>query len=192
MDKIEQIDNRQTEVILKLLVECLNLDGDVVEFGCYEGDTSIKMGKLIKNKRLWLYDSFEGLPEKSDADASSVGNNFKTGELKASKNAVMKRFLHASLTKPIIKKAWFDELDPENDLPEKIAFALLDGDYYESIKISLHLVTPKMTKEGIIIVHDYRNEALPGAAKAVDEFISKNPTWRIRIQQGLAIIQQGK
>jgi O-methyltransferase len=179
-------------VILKLLVECLNLDGDVVEFGCYEGDTSIKMGKLIKNKRLWLYDSFEGLPEKSDADASSVGNNFKTGELKASKNAVMKRFLHASLTKPIIKKAWFDELDPENDLPEKIAFALLDGDYYESIKISLHLVTPKMTKEGIIIVHDYRNEALPGAAKAVDEFISKNPTWRIRIQQGLAIIQQGK
>ena len=192
MSEVKQITDKQTEIILKLLTECLNLEGDIVEFGCYEGDTSVKMGKLIKNKRLWLYDSFKGLPEKSDADFSSIGESFKAGELKASKSAVMKRFLHASLPKPVIKKAWFDELNPGQDLPEKIAFALLDGDYYESIKISLHLVTPKMTKEGIIIVHDYRNEALPGAAKAVDEFISKNPTWRIRIQQGLAIIQQGK
>ena len=192
MSEVKQITDKQTEIILKLLTECLNLEGDIVEFGCYEGDTSIKMGKLIKNKRLWLYDSFKGLPEKSDADFSSIGESFKAGELKASKSAVMKRFLHASLPKPVIKKAWFDELNPGQDLPEKIAFALLDGDYYESIKTSLALVAPKMARGGIIVVHDYRNEALPGAAKAVDEFISKNPTWRIRIQQGLAIIQQGK
>lgn len=100
----------------------------------------------------------------------------------------MKRFLHASLPKPIIKKAWFDALDAEEDLPEKIAFALLDGDYYESIKTSLKLVVPKMTEDGIIVVHDYRNEALPGAAKAVDEFLTKNPTWRIKVVEGLAIL----
>ena len=97
MSKNKQISDRQIKIILDLLAESLELDGDVVEFGCYEGDTSVKMGKLIRNKKLWLYDSFEGLPEKSDADFSSIGEAFKAGELKASKNVLMKRFLHANL-----------------------------------------------------------------------------------------------
>ena len=101
----------------------------------------------------------------------------------------MKRFLHANLPRPIIKKAWFDELNPEQDLPEKISFALLDGDYYESIRTSLKLVAPKMTKNGIIVVHDYRNEALPGAAKAVDEFLARKPTWKMKVVEELAIIK---
>ena len=189
MSKNKQISDRQIKRILDLLAESLELDGDVVEFGCYEGDTSVKMGKLIRNKKLWLYDSFEGLPEKSDADFSSIGEAFKAGELKASKNVLMKRFLHANLPRPIIKKAWFDELNPEQDLPEKISFALLDGDYYESIRTSLKLVAPKMTKNGIIVVHDYRNEALPGAAKAVDEFLARKPTWKMKVVEELAIIK---
>lgn len=147
MNTEKQIGDKQLTVILDLLKSCADIDGDIVEFGCYEGDTSLAMAKLKLGKKLWLYDSFEGLPEKTGADVSSVGQSFRAGELKASKNAVMKRFLHASLPKPIIKKAWFDALDAKEDLPQKIAFALLDGDYYESIKTSLKLVAPKMTKK---------------------------------------------
>lgn len=186
----KQIEDRQLKIILELLEKCRTVSGDIVEFGCYEGDTSLAMAKLKLGKILWLYDSFEGLPEKSVADFSSIGNNFQTGELKASKNAVMKRFLHASLPKPIIKKAWFDELDTERDLPNEIAFALLDGDYYESIKVSLRIVAPKMTKGGIIVVHDYRNEALPGAAKAVDEFLTNDAMWKMNVVEGLAVIKK--
>ena len=184
----KQIEDKQLMVILNLLENCREVPGDIVEFGCYEGDTSLAMAKLKLGKTLWLYDSFEGLPKKSVADFSSIGTSFQTGELKASKNAVMKRFLHASLPKPIIKKAWFNELDAERDLPNEIAFALLDGDYYESIKKSLDLVTPKMAQDGVIVVHDYRNEALPGAAKAVDEFVANNPQFSLRVVQGLAIL----
>ena len=54
-------------------------------------------------------------------------------------------------------------------MPEKIAFAFLDGDFYESIKDSLRLVIPKMSRDGVIIVHDYTNLALPGVKRAVDE-----------------------
>ena len=188
MSKNKQISDRQIKIILDLLAESLELDGDVVEFGCYEGDTSVKMGKLIRNKKLWLYDSFEGLPEKSDADFSSIGEAFKAGELKASKNVLMKRFLHANLPRPIIKKAWFDELNPEQDVPEKISFALLDGDFYESIKTSFALVAPKLINGGVIIVHDYRNPELPGSAKAVNEFLAQNPDYALRLSSGLAII----
>ena len=45
MSKNKQISDRQIKIILDLLAESLELDGDVVEFGCYEGDTSVKMGK---------------------------------------------------------------------------------------------------------------------------------------------------
>ena len=188
-----QIDERQRELILSELGKAVATDGDVVELGCYTGETSVEMGKLIKRmrvrKKLWLYDSFEGLPEKSVVDASAMGVNFKAGELKASKNEVVNRFKKAGLDLPIVKKGWFNELDGARDLPEKICFALLDGDYYDSIKTSLALVAPKMNKKGVMMVHDYQNEALPGARKAVDEFLMRNSEYILRLQSGIAIVK---
>ncbi|MFV0484651.1 MAG: TylF/MycF/NovP-related O-methyltransferase [Candidatus Saccharimonadales bacterium] len=188
-----QIDMVQRELILTELEKALEADGDVVELGCYMGETSVQMGRLMRKlgaqKKLWLYDSFEGLPEKSGADASAIGVNFKAGELKASKAEVMMKFKKAGLNLPIVKKGWFDELEPSRDLPEKICFALLDGDYYDSIKVSLGLVAPKMGVKGIIVVHDYQNEALPGARKAVDEFLQKNGNYKLRVQSGIAIVK---
>jgi O-methyltransferase len=71
---------------------------------------------------------------------------------------------------PVIKKAWFGDLI-ETDLPERIAFAFLDGDLYESMRDSLQLVEGRMAEGGVIIVHDYNNPALPGVARAVDEWL---------------------
>ena len=122
-------------------------------------------------KKLWLYDSFEGLPEKTDEDISVAGEAFKEGELKASKARLERNFFKRDLQIPEIKKAWFFELDPE-DLPEKIALAFLDGDYYESIMDSLNLVWSKMSSGGVILVDDFDNVALPGVKRAVDEFLS--------------------
>lgn len=120
-------------------------------------------------KKLWIYDSFEGLPEKSDCDESVLGVDFKDGELFVTKREVKERFLRAGLPVPVIKKGWFAELT-EADLPERIAFAFLDGDFYESIRDSLRLVTGRMMDGGILVVHDYTNPALPGAKRAVDEW----------------------
>ncbi|MBR2831087.1 class I SAM-dependent methyltransferase [Candidatus Saccharibacteria bacterium] len=127
------------------------------------------VGDDREEKRLWIYDSFEGLPEKSGADESAAGRDFKGGELAVTKREVKERFLRAGLKVPVIKKAWFSELT-EVDLPEKIAFAFLDGDFYESIRDSLKLVWGKMAPGGVVVIHDYMNPALPGVAKAVDEW----------------------
>ena len=56
---------------------------------------------------------------------------------------------------------------------EQIAFAFLDGDFYESIKDSIKLVAPKMSDGGVMVVHDYTNPALPGVKRAVDEWMQK-------------------
>ena len=119
---------------------------------------------------MWIYDSFEGLPEKSDKDRSALGVDFQKGVLVVTKREVKERFLRAGLPVPVIKKGWFADLT-EMDMPEKIAFAFLDGDLYESIKDSLTLVGPKMSSGGVMLVHDYNNSALPGVAKAVNEWM---------------------
>ena len=184
----DQVSEKETAKILELARKCLNVEGDFVEMGCYKGDTSLLLAEILKDseKRLWIYDSFEGLPEKSKFDESVLGGNFKVGELGVTKREVKLRFLKAGLPVPVIKKAWFKDLTPD-DLPEKIAFAFLDGDFYESIRDSLRLVVPKMVKGGAIIVHDYNNPALPGVAKAVDEWLKEQDV-KTEIYQSLMIV----
>ena len=193
--KNDQVSEGETGEILKWAERCLRVEGDYVEMGCYRGDTSLQLMSLLVEKgveksakKLWIYDSFEGLPEKADEDASALGVDFKKGELMVTKREVKQRFLRAGLPVPVIKKAWFSDLT-EADLPEKIAFAFLDGDLYESIKCSLGLVGPKMVKGGVILVHDYNNPALPGVAKAVDEWI-KGRNLRLGQYDSIAIIQR--
>ena len=172
--KNDLVSEKETERILAFAQKCLDVSGDYVEMGCYKGDTSLLLAEIVKasEKKLWIYDSFEGLPEKKEVDRSVMGVLFRGGELAVTKREVKQRFLRVNLPVPVIKKAWFSEL-VENDLPEQIAFAFLDGDFYESIKDSIKLVAPKMSDGGVMVVHDYTNPALPGVKRAVDEWMKK-------------------
>ena len=139
----------------------------------------------VNGHRLFIYDSFEGLPEKSEFDKSALGENFQEGELAVTKREVKERFLRANLKVPVIKKAWFNELTA-TDMPEKIAFAFVDGDFYESTRDALRLVIPKLVPGGVIILHDYNNPALPGVRRAVDEQFGRE---KILIFESMAIIE---
>lgn len=222
----DQVTNQETNTILELAKQCLPLSGDFVELGCYKGETSVLLGKLLaqhernslncgkpvdnlcKNtaiecksaeiavenqcktsvRRLWLYDSFAGLPEKTPEDVSGAGQNFQAGELFVTKREVVEKIRHANLRNVIIKKAWFDDLTHQ-DLPAQIAFAFLDGDLYGSIKTSLKLVVPRLVQQGIIIVHDYNNPELPGSSRAVDEFLRAHPEYQLSVRHTLAILR---
>lgn len=189
---MEQVSKQETEEILRLAEKSLSAAGDYVELGCYKGDTSILLAKLLKtnksDKKLWLYDSFAGLPEKTTEDSSTAGTQFKAGELFVSKREVVEKFKRSGLPMPIIKKAFFETLDPVSDLPETISFAFLDGDLYSSIKTSLKLVVPKLDQKGIIIVHDYNNPELPGSSRAVDDFLRAHSEFRLAQRHTLAIL----
>ena len=188
--KNDQVSEQETAKILELARSVFDVLGDYVEFGCYAGDTSLMLAEILvgSEKKLYLYDSFEGLPEKSSQDASDAGRDFVKGALAVSKKDVKARFLRAGLPVPVIKKAWFNELTSE-DVPDKIAFAFLDGDLYESIRDSLRLVEGKMAEKAVIIVHDYANPALPGVAKAVDEWMIKSG-YKMTQYQSMAIVRR--
>lgn len=173
----DQVDEKEIRVILRELIKTRDLAGDVVEFGCFVGTTSVFIAKEIEKwgnqKSLWLYDSFEGLPEKSQEDVNSLGEVFKKGELLATKKQLIANLRKSGISKmPRITRSWFDSLE-KSQIPPKISFAFLDGDYYRSILDPLELIWDNLESGAIIVVDDYGNHALPGASKAVDEWCAK-------------------
>lgn len=187
----DQIDERELAIILRELEKVLvaDVEGDVVEFGCYVGTTSVPMGRrlMTTEKKLYVYDSFEGLPEKTREDESPAGLQFVAGELLATKKQLVKNFRQANAPLPTIVKGWFADVTPAQ-IPEAISFAYLDGDYYHSVRDPLKLIWDRLNPGAIVLVDDYANEALPGAAKAVDEWLRTHPA-QLQIEHSLAIIQ---
>ena len=182
----EQITFRELAIILRELVRVQTVPGAVVEFGCYAGTASIHIARWLGGKQFHVYDSFAGLPEKTTPDISPIGEQFRPGELLATKKQFMTNFKKAGVPLPHIHKGWFRDLH-SSDVPALISFVFLDGDYYESILTPLRLVEDKLADGAVIVVDDYTNEALPGAARAVDEWLRTHPA-RLCVEQSLAVI----
>jgi O-methyltransferase len=192
-----QIDAQGLGVVLGQLEHVLvaGVDGAVVELGCYRGSTSLFIRRVLDaagqfDRPFHVYDSFAGLPPKTIQDASGAGTDFVAGELSVSKRDFLHEFKHASLKPPRVHKGWFSDLTPE-DLPEPIAFAFLDGDFYESIYDSLKLVWPRLAPGGTVVIDDYSREALPGVARAVRDYFEQpgtQPYGRLQVLHNRAVI----
>ena len=188
-------DQVERNELVSLLEEFMRVvkdsDGSIVEFGCYIGTTSLYIRRILdmlnQHNEFRVYDSFEGLPDKRNEDISPLGTQFVAGELQVTKKQFIREFRKAGLKLPVIHKGWFSDASTE-DVPYAISFAFLDGDYYESVITPLKLIESKLAKSAVIVVDDYGNQALPGAAKAVDEW-SKSNGYQIRVIHSLAIIR---
>lgn len=191
----DQVSPGEVAIVLTELAKVLDggAPGDVVEFGCYKGTTSLFLARLLQayrsSKQLWLYDSFAGLPDKTSQDDTRLGDEFKSGELAATKAEVIRNFSHANLPRPIIKKGWFSDIAGA-DVPAQICFAYFDGDYYGSISDSFRACAGRFSAGATIVIDDYTNSHLPGAARAVNEWRIANQALvsSFTVQSSLAII----
>jgi len=169
------INSEQIKKLIEFLLKSIeeNVEGDVVEFGCYVGESSKYLMKTLvetnSNKKLFVYDSFEGLPDLSEWEKNT---GWRPGTLKTSEEVLISNFKQNNLPLPIIHKDWFKNV-PEYKVPEKISFAFLDGDFYDSIYDSFEKVYDKVQDGGYICFHDYKRNDLPGVEAAIKDFLNK-------------------
>lgn len=172
------VNKNQINILCELLENMTNtgIEGDVVELGCNCGTTSVYLQAMLEGsaRKLYLYDSFEGLPEKRNEDESPEGQDFVKGHCRTAQEYLQNNLKEWCKTQPVVTKGWFKDI-PDDKLPEKIAFAFFDGDFYDSIIDSFEKVYHRLSKGAIVCVHDYEWAALPGVKKACDDFLKGKP-----------------
>jgi O-methyltransferase len=173
--KFQMLADGQLPYILENLASVMDVEGDVVELGCNVGMTSSYMQRLLVGskleKKLHVYDSFEGLPSKTTEDGATPCDK---GASAVSVEMFKKTFKDAGVPLPVINKGFFGEI-PDDEYPDKICFAFLDGDFYGSIMDSFKKIYHKVQPGGIILIHDYKWSNFPGVKMACNHFLKDKP-----------------
>ena len=170
--------------ILKSLNKTIEVDGDICEFGVAQGKTSKLIAYFIKerNKKLFLFDSFEGLPKPTEKDQLkddifNLGNMKKyQGKMSHAENKVINELkdINFNNDKLIINKGFFNEKTKDNmKLPKAVSFAFLDFDFYQPTLDGLNFLDKVLSVGGVIIVDDY-DFFSTGVKTSVDEWFEMN------------------
>ena len=157
---------------LQIILE-KNIEGDIVEFGCNIGTTTIFISRLLKlyksDKVVHVYDSWKGLPEKNTFDLPN--NKYVKGCFKVSKSNFIDNLIRNNVSIPNVHSGWFNDLS-NKDIPSKISFAIFDSYFYCSILESFNKTYKYISSLGIIIVNKYNDSSLPGVKSACDLFLN--------------------
>ena len=172
-----------------------NIEGDIVECGVWKGGNLILCGLMLKafnlDRLIWGYDTFTGMSEPTENDYSIYDPKLTSFSLLKSKwlknkatqgindwNYAAKDEVASNFSREVgmnnlklISGKVEDTLVVESNLPEKISILRLDTDWYESTKVELDVLFPRLEKAGVLIIDDYGHFA--GSRKAVDEFFEQ-------------------
>lgn len=146
------VSHAQHETILRLLRESLSQPGDVVEAGCNAGSTSGVLATVVAGtgRRLHLFDSFDGLPVESGYG----------GQMAATRHVLelnVRQQLGEETLPDFVEvcEGWFEETLPAA-LPERICFAFIDCDVFDSLIDCVPPILERLT--GALVIHDYTHE----------------------------------
>ena len=175
--------------LLGALHKSLRVPGAVCEFGVAQGATSALVANELlhhaPDRTLWLYDSFEGLPPPTDKDVLVVDPlGLGNVESYAGRFAVPRREVEHRLAAigwprdhTRIIEGFFTRT---SELPEQVALAYVDFDFYEPILSALNAIHSRSQVGTIVLVDDYGFFSA-GAQTAVDEFAAASgDAWKLQ------------
>jgi hypothetical protein len=164
-----------------------NIPGDIVECGVWRGGSSLLAALILKSRnisdrKLYLYDTFKGMPTPTEFDIDKRGN---TGFEMIDKYGDDIGWCYALLDDV---KAAFSAYDFDFEIhfiegdvietlpktkPETISVLRLDTDWYESTAAEFDILYPRLSTGGVLIIDDYGCWA--GSRKATDDYFAKEP-----------------
>lgn len=168
-----------------------NINGDFVECGVWRGGSAMLIAKMfverkITNRKIILFDTFEGMSEPSQFDIDTSGQ-LATEALKQSIHQketsvwcladitdVQNNMNQTGFSNDLIVyiKGKVEDTIPERLPTKQIALLRLDTDWYESTKHELIYLYPLLQRTGILIIDDYGH--WQGCRKAVDEYLAES------------------
>jgi O-methyltransferase len=153
--------------------------GDFIETGVWRGGACIFMRAALsvygdQTRKIWVADSFEGLPKPDGRYQQDEGQVFWTFRaLAIPHDQVKANFSRYSLLDDRVRflKGWFKDTLPTAPI-ERLAILRLDGDMYSSTMDALTSLYPKLSSGGFAIIDDYG--AVEVCRKAITDFRERN------------------
>lgn len=161
-----------------------DVSGDLVECGVWKGGNILGMMEYLYHhnmldRKIWLYDTFEGMTKPSEYD---VDLNNTSADHVILKNNFYNCYSSIDEVRSNLKLSKFESeklifvvgdicqtLTDVKNIPNRISLLRLDTDWYESTKKEMEVLYPKLVDKGVLIVDDYGH--WKGAKKAVDDYI---------------------
>lgn len=178
--------------------------GLIIETGAALGGSSIVMAAAKDPSRpMKVYDVFGQIPPPTDADGKDVHARYQTitgGDAKGLGGETYygyRQDLYAEVTASferlgvpvgdnnidLVKGLFEDTID----IDEPVAFAHLDGDWYESTMTCLERIAPHLVKGGRIVMDDYFHWS--GCRRAVDEYFAGRPGYLLERRNKVHIVR---
>ena len=129
-----------------------NTNGDMVEVGVYQGGSAKLICEAKGSKKLYLFDTFEGLPTLSSYDTHFGMSFWEKNQFSNTSFEKVKNYLSSYNDVHIYKGEFPDTAESIKD--SKFSFVHLDVDLYKSTKDCLEFFYPRMMIGGIILIHD--------------------------------------
>ncbi|MBO6805948.1 TylF/MycF/NovP-related O-methyltransferase [Thalassospira sp.] len=177
--------------LLNLAFDNLGNEGDIAECGCWKGQSTYMIAKLIQQRgeaSFHVFDSFEGLSSFEDQDIDrnktrdlthldSRRKHFASDEAKVRAN--LRNFNFISFY-----RGWIPDRFPEVEWAS-YKFVHIDVDMYQPYIDSIRFFYPRMLRGGVLVFDDYGSSGFPGARRAVDELAEEfRPTVFLRFPLG--------
>jgi hypothetical protein len=144
------------------------IEGDMAELGVWRGNTSAILAHFaaLHNRKVDLFDTFEGFDERDmtgiDADKPPAFANTSVD--------LVRNNIGNSVDVCQFHKGWFPHtLTPNHDSAKYCAVSL-DCDLYDPMRSGLQFFYPRLSRGGILFLHDYSSGYWKGAKQAIDEF----------------------
>jgi hypothetical protein len=167
-----------------------SLPGDIVECGVWRGGSMMMAALSLRHfgdkdqRRLFLFDTYEGMPAPTDADfkfdglqAKEKWDSLQRGEGSEWNNISIEGVRNAMLStayaedKIILVKGRVENTLPAH-APDRIALLRLDTDFYVSTRHELTHLYPRLVPGGVLIIDDFGTWA--GSHRAVIEYFAEH------------------
>lgn len=152
------------------------IQGACAEVGVFRGESAKKINYFFPDRKLHLFDTFEGFSAKDIEVEKQIGRKEAEEGQFSDTSVQLVMEMMGTPDKVEIHKGYFP--DTAMGLDEKFCFVRIDLDLYVPTEAALEVFRPLMERGGVILVHDYFGNQYPGIKKVVREFMTKHPELR--------------
>jgi hypothetical protein len=165
------------------------IPGAIAECGVWRGGSMMAIAHALlaegkTDRDLYLYDTFEGMSEPTDADRAADGTPAQVLLDEQSRDSWVWAYSGLEEVKANLARTGYpaervhfvkgkvEDTIPQHS-PGPLALLRLDTDWYESTRHELQHLFPLLRERGVLILDDYGH--WQGARKATDEFLNAQP-----------------